>query len=105
MSVNCYDCCLGACRRDAVQQLETPAAPGASFPALLGPLVTLGALSSRQIYSHTYKAETARWGGRMPMFGASSVTAKAALAAVELSDFHRQLAGTGVCSPMIKLWI
>lgn len=79
-----------------MQQLETPAAPGASFPALLGALVTLGAISSRQIYSHTSRAEAARWGGRMPLFGPSTVTAKAALAAVELADFHRQLAGEGV---------
>lgn len=77
--------------RQAVKQLETPAAPGASFPALLGPLTFLGVISNRQVYEATYKAETDRWGGRM--FGPSTTTAKAALAAVELSDFHRQLAG------------
>eukprot|EP00878_Enallax_costatus_P045224 GHUV01054262.1.p2 GENE.GHUV01054262.1~~GHUV01054262.1.p2 ORF type:complete len:102 (-),score=21.22 GHUV01054262.1:2-307(-) len=88
-----YDAwCFLPCR-EAVQQLETPAAPGASFPALLGPLTFLGALSNRQVYKATYKAETDRWGGRMPLFGPATVTAKAAMAAVELSDFHRQLAG------------
>jgi hypothetical protein len=79
--------------RSSVSELEVPAAPGASFPALLGPLLGLGVLSSRQVYAKTLAAETARWGGRMPLLGPSTVTAKAALAAVELNDFHRQLAG------------
>jgi hypothetical protein len=79
--------------RSSVSDLEVPAAPGASFPALLGPLLGLGVLSSRQVYARTMAAETARWGGRLPLLGPSTVTAKAALAAVELSDFHRQLAG------------
>lgn len=34
---------------DAVGQLEGPAAVGASFPALLGPLTQLGLLSTRQV--------------------------------------------------------
>jgi hypothetical protein len=62
---------------------------GASFPALLGPLLQLGLLSSRQVYDVTNRVEVARWGGRMPLLGPSSTTAKAALSAVELSDFHR----------------
>jgi hypothetical protein len=79
--------------RSSVSDLEVPAAPGASLPALLGPLLGLGVLSSRQVYARTMAAETARWGGRLPLLGPSTVTAKAALAATELSDFHRQLAG------------
>jgi hypothetical protein len=82
-----------ACLKQAVAQLETPAAVGASFPALLGPLVSLGVMSSRQIYATTVSSESRRWGGRMPITGPSTATAKAALAAMELSDFHRQLAG------------
>lgn len=74
---------------DAVGQLEGPAAVGASFPALLGPLLQLGLLSTRQVHSVTQAVEAARWGGRLPLTGASSTTAKAALSAVELSDFHR----------------
>lgn len=74
---------------DAVGQLEGPAAVGASFPALLGPLLQLGLLSTRQVHSVTQVVEAARWGGRLPLTGASSTTAKAALSAVELSDFHR----------------
>jgi hypothetical protein len=77
---------------EAVGQLEGPAAVGASFPALMGPLLQMGLLSSRQVYQVTSKVEAARWGGRMPLLGPSSTTAKAALSAVELSDFHRCVA-------------
>jgi hypothetical protein len=91
--------------RSSVSQLEFPAAPGASFPALLGPLLGLGVLSSRQVYAKTLAAETARWGGRLPLFGPATVTAKAALAAMELNDFHRQLAGhiPQVCRHLLLL--
>ncbi|KAF6257981.1 Alpha/Beta hydrolase protein [Scenedesmus sp. NREL 46B-D3] len=58
-----------------------------------GATAGLGVLSSRQVYAETMAAEAGRWGGRLPLLGASSVTAKAALAAMELNDFHRQLAG------------
>jgi hypothetical protein len=73
----------------AVGQLEGPAAVGASFPALLGPLTQLGVLSSREVYHTTLRVEAERWGGRMPLTGPASLTAKAALSAVELTDFHR----------------
>lgn len=77
----------------AVAQLEGPAAVGASFPALLGPLLQLGLLSSRQVHATTLAVEAARWGGRLPpLLGPSTPTAKAALSAVELSDFHRWVA-------------
>lgn len=74
---------------EAVGQLEGPAAVGASFPALLGPLMQLGVMSSREVYHTTHRVETARWGGRMPLTGPSTLTAKAAMSAVELTDFHR----------------
>ncbi|KAF8056019.1 cry [Scenedesmus sp. PABB004] len=79
--------------RGAVAALEGPAAPGGSFPALLGPLVGLGALSPRQVRRGALAAEAARWGGRVPPFGPGTATGRAALDAVELADFHRQLAG------------
>lgn len=81
----------------AVSQLEGPAAVGASFPALLGPLLQLGVMSSREVYHTTLGVEAARWGGRLPLLGPSSTTAKAALSAVELTDFHR----CGWCSSMV----
>lgn len=86
----------------AVAELEGPAAVGASFPALLGPLVQLGVLSARQVYATTLGVEASRWGGRLPVMGPSSTSAKAALSAVELTDFHRygqaqEGRGQGVC--------
>lgn len=80
----------------AVSQLEGPAAVGASFPALLGPLLQLGLLSSRQVHHTTLAVEAARWGGRVPLLGPSTTAAKAALSAVELTDFHRCVRG-GLC--------
>jgi len=98
----------------AVAQLEGPAAVGASFPALLGPLVQLGVLSARQVYATTMGVEAARWGGRLPLMGPSSTSAKAALSAVELTDFHRYgrdgggegagVGGGGVKGPCLLTW-
>lgn len=84
----------------AVGQLEGPAAVGASFPALLGPLMQLGVMSSREVYHTTQRVEAERWGGRMPLAGPSSLTAKAALSAVELTDFHRWVLGRGAAQAM-----
>ena len=52
------------------------------------------------MYDVANKVEAARWGGRLPLGGPASTTAKAALSSVELSDFHRWVGvrgGLGVC--------
>jgi hypothetical protein len=82
--------------RSAVADAESPAAPGCSFPALLGVLVGLGCCSPRQIHNAAMDVERQRWGRlRLPPLGPPSPPVKAALAAAELADFHRQLAGPG----------
>ncbi|KIY97498.1 hypothetical protein MNEG_10465 [Monoraphidium neglectum] len=79
--------------REAVQKLESPANVGGSFLALLGrPLVRLGRLSVRQVYAEAQDYERRRWGSfRIPISPATA-TARAALDAAELADFHSQLA-------------
>lgn len=78
---------------EAVKELEGPANPGGSYLALLGrPLGRLGRLSLRQVHAEALEFERRRWGGRIPPLGPSTPTARAALVATELSDFHSQLA-------------
>jgi hypothetical protein len=79
----------------AIAATEAPSARGASFPALLGALFLLGALSPRQVHAAVLGHEAGRWGGLPPPFSLAGPPVRAALAAVELADFHRQLAAPG----------
>jgi hypothetical protein len=80
---------------DAIAATEAPSARGASFPALLGALFLLGALSPRQVHAAVLGHEAGRWAGLPPPFSLAGPPVRAALAAVELADFHRQLAAPG----------
>lgn len=48
-----------------------------------------------QVHAEALDFERRRWGGRLPPLGPATPTATAALDAVELSDFHGQLAAFG----------
>lgn len=78
----------------AVAASERPGAGGASFRALFGAALSLGALSRRQVHHEAEQYERLRWGGRMPPTGPSTAAVVAALRAVEQSDFHCQLSAS-----------
>lgn len=75
---------------EAAAVLEPPSAPGASFNALLGPWLELGALSRRRVLQLTSGSPgTSLPAPVIPTRGA------AAAKAAELSDFHHLLAERG----------
>ncbi len=59
----------GSYMAQAIAKFETPAAQGASFPALMGPAMALGALSRRQVHAEATAFERKRWGGWAPPGG------------------------------------
>lgn len=74
---------LASAVAQAVAGHEVPSSRGASFSALVGPWLDLGAISPRMVVAEASKP------------GASAVRSSLALRAIEASEFHRHLATKG----------